>query len=330
MGIWDSLMGWLRSLVEEPSPPVVPPAEEEPPPSLRPRVLVIVYNPIIHAEGSRTLLEVMGWHDVGDLIRDYVADLRDCSGGFVDYQVVQRMEVDAFPVKADGFRYDEAQFLQCWRSGAGWHEPDFADYEAILAEFDLLNRVESDQIDEVWLFGFPYGGFYESIMVGPEAFWCNAPPIARTEGISRRFVIMGFNYEREVGPMLESFGHRVESILRHTWRQWQGDENLWEQFILYDKVAPGRAGCGNVHFAPNSQRDYEWGNQTRVLSNCDDWLNFPNFQGVVRQVDSTEWGSGDIRAHHKWWLEHLPRAPGHSRAISNNWWWYAVDPNAVQ
>ena len=42
------------------------------------------------------------------------------------------------------------------------HDPDAVDYEAILEEFDLLARVESDQIDEVWLFGFPYAGFYES------------------------------------------------------------------------------------------------------------------------------------------------------------------------
>ena len=84
-----------------------------------------------------------------------------------------------------------------------------------------------------------------------------------------------------------------------------------------------------MHYAPNSVTDYDWGNKTRVLSNCDDWLNFPNFQGIVRQVDCRDWGNGDMRAHHKWWFKRLPNAPGHTRGISNNWWWYAVDPNAV-
>jgi len=331
MSSWDQWMGWLRSLFG-PAPPVVPPSGEELPESLRPRVLAIIYNPIIRSEGGRTLIEVMGWNDVGDLIREYVADLRECSEGFVEFQIVQRMEVDTWPVKADGFQYDEASFLQCWRSRSGWHQPDTVDYEAIIADFDLLSRVESEQIDEVWLFAFPYAGFYESLMVGPEAFWCNGPPMPRTDGISRRFVIMGFNYERDVGPMLESFGHRVESHLKHTWRHWQGDaeRNLWERFRRYDKIAPGKANCGWMHYAPNSLQDYDWGNPTRVLSNCDDWLTFPNFQGLVREVNCREWGNGDMRAHHKWWFKHLPEAPGYTRGIANNWWWYGVDPNAVQ
>jgi hypothetical protein len=340
MSFWDQLTRWLRSLLEppppvvppdeeEPLPPVVPPDEEEPPESLSPRILLIVYNPIIQSEGGRTLIEVLGWNDVSTLVREYMADLRECSNGFLQYEIVQRMEVDALPVKADGFRYDGTSFLRCWRTGRGWHQPDAVDYEAIITEFDLLSRVESDQIDEVWLFGPPYAGFYESIMVGPEAFWCNAPPLPHSD-VSRRFVIMGFNYERHVGPMLESFGHRVESILKHTWRRQRGDDNLWERFILHDKIAPGRANCGWMHYAPNSLTDYDWGNRTRVSSNCDDWLNFPDFQGTVRVVDCSEWGNGDIRAHHKWWFKHLPNAPGYTQSIANNWWWYGVDPNAVE
>jgi hypothetical protein len=219
--------------------------------------------------------------------------------------------------------------MRCWRSRDGWHIPDAVDYEEIISDFGLLSRVESDEIDEIWLFAFPYAGFYESIMVGPDAFWCNSPPLSLAQGLSRRFVIMGFNYERGVGPMLESFGHRVESHLKHTWRRHHGEDNLWERFIRYDKIAPGQANCGWMHYAPNSQYDYDWGNPNLVPSNCDDWLYFPNFQGIVRQVDSREWGGGDMLAHHIWWFKHLPRAAGSTRGIANNWWWYGVDPNAV-
>ena len=91
-------------------------------------------------------------------------------------------------------------------------------------------------------------------MAGPGAFWCNAPPLEGTRQATRRFVIMGFNYERGVGEMLEDLGHRAESILSHVFRDVRGDANLWERFIRYDQKNPGRAECGNVHFAPNSQR----------------------------------------------------------------------------
>jgi hypothetical protein len=327
MSWWNTLSEWLRRVLE--STETLADAQTLPE-RLRPRVLMVVYNPTIQGEAGRRLTDVLGWNDPSVLAQHYMADLKECSGGFVEYEIAERVEVDGWPVKADGFRYGEGSFLGAWRSGSGFHQPDAADYDAILEDLGLFPRVESGAIDEVWLFASPYAGFYESRMVGPGAFWCNAPPMVRTDGISRRFVIMGFNFERGVGPMLESFSHRVESHLKRVWRHEHGANNLWERFILYDKVAPGQANCGNVHFAPNSQTDYDWGNPRLVPSNCDDWLNFPNFQGVVRQVNGSEWGDGDMRAHHKWWLRHLPRVPGQTQGIANNWWWYAVEPNAVR
>ncbi len=325
MGFWADLKYRLQNLFGlETSFPL---GDEVLPQTLQPRVLLITFNPVIRSEGGRKLTDVLGWCNIDELCREYIADLRECSGGFLEYRIVQRIGIDAWPRKIDGFRYDGDSYLQCWRNRTGFHDPDAVDYEAILEEFDLLARVESDQIDEVWLFGFPYAGFYESQMIGPKAFWCNSPPMSRNDGISRRFVIMGFNYERGVGPMLESFGHRVESHLQYVWRRRRGEDNLWERFIRYDKVSPGRANCGWMHYAPNSLTDYDWGNPTRVQSNCDDWLNFPNFQGAWGVVDCRDWGNGDMRAHHKWWFKRLPNAPGDTQGISNNWWLYGVDPN---
>jgi hypothetical protein len=325
MSFWGELSNWFRSILVTDTP--VPAGDV--PQALHPRVLLIAFDPVIRGEGDRQLTQVLGWRNVDELCRMYIADLQETSNGFVNYEIVQKIQADMWPIKMDGFRYGEESFLRNWRGRGGWHQPDAVNYQAIIDEFDLLRRVESGQIDEVWLFGFPYAGFYESLMVGPEAFWCNSPPMPKTDGISRRFVIMGFNYERGVGPMLESFGHRVESHLQHTWRRQRGQDNLWKQFILYDKKAPGQANCGWMHYAPNSVIDYDWGNKTVVRSNCDDWLNFPSFQGTVREVDCRDWGNGDMRAHHKWWFERLPNAPGETRGIANNWWWYGVDPNAV-
>ena len=67
-----------------------------------------------------------------------------------------------------------------------------------------------NEVDEVWIFGFPHAGFHESTMGGPGAFWCNAAPLKNTEASKRRFVIMGYSYERYVGEMHESYGHRAE------------------------------------------------------------------------------------------------------------------------
>jgi len=304
------------------------PAANSPEP-VHPRFLLINHNPIIPFEGQRRLHAVLNWHDPLALAQQYIADVEAASYGYVRYEIVEHLDVDDFPVKGDGFRYDPDAYLFRWRSRTGFHHPDLLDYPRLLQQFGVASRINAGQIDEVWLFGFPYAGYYESLMVGRDAFWCNAPPLL-DDGYQRRFVVMGFNYERGVGEMLENLGHRAESIMAQVYRQKRGGANLWERFTRYDKTHPGLAECGNVHFAPNSDRDYDWGNGRFVRSLCDDWFNFPDFQGVSRRVNCQEWGSGDIRYHHLWWLGHMPHITGKTGGIFNNWWAYITDPNLVK
>jgi hypothetical protein len=298
------------------------------PAPIRRKVLAIIHNPVMQSRGGRKLNQVFGWNDPDTLVQGYIEDLRTCSYGYANYEIVERIEVDGYPLKLDKFVYDETSYLSAWDTRK-FHQPDACDYLRLVADFDVINKINSGAIDEVWLFGFPYTGYFESIMGGPGAFWCNSSPLRGTEHASRRFVMMGFNYERGVGEMLEAFNHRVESIMMKVFENRPGDANLWERFTRYDQKYPGRAEVGNVHFAPNSVKDYDWGNTRYVMSKCDDWYNFPNFKGTARQVNCSEWGNGDIREYHRWWLRHLPHITGESAGISYNWWEYILDPHRV-
>jgi hypothetical protein len=292
------------------------------------KVLMITHNPILKTQGGRTLKEHFRWNDPDKLAQGYIDDVRECTYGYANYEVVERLVIDGYPLKRDGFRYDERSYLEAWRARS-FHDPDGVDYLELVREFDMIQRVDSGDIDEVWLFGHPYGGYWESIMCGPGAFWCNAPPLAGTEHAQRKFVIMGFNFERGVGEMLEDLGHRAESILYKVFEGSRGDANLFERFTRYDKTYPGRAECGNVHFAPNSLRDYDWGNHQPVPSRCDTWLNFPDLSGEPRTVTCADWGNGDIREHHRWWFRRFPHINGASDGVAWNWWQYVIDPNTV-
>jgi hypothetical protein len=336
---YSRVVVWLRKLIgpEPPAPqppPDFPPSEEAPAP-VTCKISLVIYNPTIPGSGGQPLTKVMGWNDPDRLTAELIADLRQISHGYANYQVVERIVLDVFPVKQDGFRYNPDEFVSCMRAGRGFHQPDAVDYDDILRQNNLVEKVQSGAIDEVWTVSFPYAGFYESRMGGPGAFWCNAPPLETANQAGRRFVIMAFNYERGVGEMLESFGHRAESILEQVYRGVPEPDNLWKRFTLHDKIAPGRAEVGNVHFAPNSRRDYDWGNPAPVLSRCRNWLNFPNLSGAPVTVDCREWGGGDIRAHHRWWFNLMPHHIGqHSSSqhvpIRFNWWEYIVDPNRVR
>lgn len=322
---------FFRSLFKRPAEPLplIQRSDVTLLPSITRKVLVITHNPVLHTQGNRTLKEHFNWQDPHHLAQGYINDIREISFGYANYEIIEHLTVDAYPLKRDGFRYTEQSYLEAWRTHS-FHDPDGVDYLELVREFRLIERVDSGEIDEVWLFGHPYGGYWESIMCGPAAFWCNAPPLAGTEHASRRFVIMGFNFERGVGEMLEDLGHRAESILYKVFENTRGEANLFEKFLRYDKKDRGRAEVGNVHFAPNSQRDYDWGNHRPVVSRCDTWLNFPDLTGQPRTVTCADWGNGDIRAHHKWWFTRFPHIVGESNGISWNWWQYVIDPNTVK
>jgi hypothetical protein len=324
----DSVLQAVQSVFGAPKPSQpVEPVGQTPTPVTR-KVALIIFNPTIPSAGGKRMVDVMNWNKPDTLVQQYISDLNNSSGGYAHFTIVDRLEVDGFPTKIDGFAYTPAQYMACTQVGSGFHAPDTADYNLLLQTYNIFPRINSGAIDEVWMFGFPYCGFYESRMVGPGAFFCNSDPIITTI-CNRRFIMMGFNYQRGVGEMLESFAHRVESMVGTQYRNLSGDLNLWSRFELYDKTAPGKAEVGSVHYAPNSLTDYDWGNTRYVASGCDRWLHFPDLTAAPRMVNCSEWGDGDIRLHHLWWLEHLPRITGAANNVSYNWWKYAVDPNTV-
>jgi len=290
---------------------------------------LVIYNPIMEPASSKTLIQTMRWNNPDDLVNVFIQDILETSGGLARYQIVQRTELNEFPAITDGFRYNPQTFLAAINKTQPVHQPVYISYQSILTGLNVLPRVINHEVDEVWLFGFPLAGFYESTMCGAGAFWCNSQAQTWSAGCNRRFVVMGFNFERGVGEMLHSFGHRTESILTQAFAKTQGNANLFTQFSLYDNVSPGKAQVGTIHFPPNGDQDYDYNNPRKVLSNCYDWYNFPAFKNDIRQVNAEEWGNGDMRMLHKWWLKHLPKVTGRTNGVANNWWQYIMDPNLV-
>ena len=321
----DQLSDFLDHLTRRFDPRRLP-RGESPVVPVYPRVLMIVHDPPVAAEGGHRLTQIFNWNDPARLAQGYIDDLRSCSGGYLNYEIVDRIDADWYPPKEDGFRYTDETFLAAWRSRKR-RQPDRIDYPAQIRAFELDERHRKGEFDEVWFFSFPFAGDYESTMVGPDAFWCNSPPVRGTDHCRSRFVMMGFNYERGVDCMLENFGHRTESIMRRVYANHPARKNVWAHFIQYEETHPGKAQCGNVHFAPNSQKDYDWGNQRPVTSYCDDWLTYPDLPGKPRTVTCGDWGNGDMRKHHLWWFNRLPKAAGAIDGVANNWWQYAVNPN---
>lgn len=207
------------------------------------------------------------WNRSADLIPQYIDKMREASQGILEYQVVETLDIPEYPQLLEGHQYTETTYTEvladdqrALRDTNGKYM--LADYDQIIQKYDLLKKIEDEEIDEVWMFGGPYFGFYESRMVGRGAFWCNGPAM---EQDCRRFVIMGFNYERSVKEMVHDYGHRAESLLaksfdsdgflRKLYRQDASlvPANAYEQFLM---------DLGTVHREPGGveydQDEFAW------------------------------------------------------------------------
>lgn len=207
------------------------------------------------------------WNRTDDLIPGYIDAMRRVSQDILTYQVVEKLDVPEYPVLLDNRQYTDTTFTEvladdqrAFRDASGNYM--LADYQRIIQSYNILKNVVDEQIDEVWMFGGPYFGFYESRMVGKGAFWCNGPAI---EQDCRRFVIMGFNYEREVKEMVHDYGHRAESVLA---KHFGSETFLRKMYALQPTPAPANAyeqflvDVGTVHRKPGgadySQDEYAW------------------------------------------------------------------------
>jgi hypothetical protein len=297
-------------------------------PAIEVRVLVLNYDPLVPQDGggNQRLHEALKWEDPRKLAEQYVADLDKSTAKSVSLKIHEWRDLDQIPPKKDGFRYDLQTYLKCHREGKGWHERDQVDYARIVADNDVADLVDSGTVDEVWLFGGPYFGYWESAMAGPRSFYINGGPLPEIE-CKRPFVIMGFNYERGVAEMLHSHCHRIESTMARVSGGWETDKltTHWARFAANTKQSNGEAGAGTCHYPPNADRDYDYDNKRTVKSSADDWLNYPNLRGTKSDVNCETWGGPDYqRNYFVWWYTRFPKADGVNpeSGLQNNWWKY--------
>jgi hypothetical protein len=320
---------------------------------LKVKVLVLEFNPLIPGKvyapdqpdaQPKGLREVAGWNDPLPLAAGYMQDICDASGGVVQFEIVEWQVVRRFQQKTDGYVYTPEAYMTALKQGTrkaeAWHKPDGTDYPRTIQEFEIAKRVDSGEIDEVWMMGLPYFGYWESCMAGPQAFEVNGATYPDVP-VKRRFVIMGFNVERGVAEMLEDQCHRTEATMSRIYGGWHVDKltSAWARFAANQKQS-GTAAVGTAHYPPNGVRDYDYQNEASVESTADDWLDYPNLTGAKKRTfNREEWAgphkkkSGEADYHRnylRWWFTHLPKAPEVNKEDGrlNNWWQYVYNFNA--
>jgi hypothetical protein len=304
------------------------------------RVIAINFDPVLKTRGGAKLHEYLKWSDPWKLTERMVEDARRASHGQVDYAVVEKIDYDGFPTFRNGFTYSEERFLTMWEKDRSLADKGMTSFKWLFEKFGLAEKIRAGDVMEIWLWGAPYFAWDElhwkipgdRIPYPTENPWFYRP--YDIPDIGRTVWVMGWNYERGEGEMLESYCHRIESVLSLTvglgvWEPKQNLTNVWNRFSRVDKDFPGQSEVGTVHWAPNSAGDYDWNNTNQVWTFADDWLTYPELRRVKKLQNAVTGGWDGIVHHHLWWMTRLPHAPGVTDGFYNNWWEYIVNYDAA-
>ncbi len=256
------------------------------------------------------------------------------------------------------YKLDETTYLDIFRNGwNGWWDnvntarlegidnPYYFDYNYILNKYNLVERKNAKEFDMVWVFSIDMVSMRETSMVGRSAFDVNGATIYAD---CDNFVIAGFNFTRS-DSAFECIGHYAEAMLNNVYQV--SDEaynkqlsftsynelNTWQKFYLCLNKAPVNVkeyGVGQVHFAPNSTSDYDWENQTPVISTWIDWKNnYPKLTGETAEFTANTYfkeGMTANQAHKRWWFSLMPHHQGRdANGYSHNWWDYILSLDYV-
>jgi prepilin-type N-terminal cleavage/methylation domain-containing protein len=289
-------------------------------------VMVIDFNPIIESAGNLRIRAIKNWNDPKTMENQLINALATASAGVNIYKVVERHDnVDGFPVKDDGFSYTDQTYLDTLNDQSQPHQPDMpVDYLQILNDYHICDKVNNGEIQELWLWGGPWFGFWPTTIAGNGSFYIGAPPIVN-DTCEKPLIVMGFRYDQNITAMISNYAARAENALSYYFNEHNTAQNQpttnWGKFSEVDSWSTGKATCGLPSHSPNALYDNDWGSLKNVIINCDGWKDYPIIIDNKQTANCSLWGCTQL-GFDIWWLTRLPHAIGQTDGYWNNWWKY--------
>lgn len=211
------------------------------------------------------------------------------------------------------------------------------DYRRIMADIGIESLVERHGVKQVWIWGY-HGGvlnLWESNMASPYGDVSNSN---RDSGdlpvLKRTYTVFHYNYQRGTGEAVEDHTHQIEALLNHVDGRDSTPPERWPELLFWGrfvgsdashKIVTTPARCGWTHYAPNSERDYDWANKRYVETDIEDWR--PDAPGKTQRLNCDRWGCDGL----KWKIFWMQSLPGARSGLSyrgrplHNWWLFVAD-----
>ena len=316
-------------------------------------IMVIEINPLLKSitdnefenNGHHPKVSEYFSQDLDASLNEVIKDLEETSHNYLKIKIVDYEYLDEFPTYKEDIklsngnyarRLDEETYLEKAEHTGGTHGdwnnllknnifneiPSYSfDYEYIVNKYNLVEKRKNNEFDQVWLLTIDPSQTYETIMVGNNPFWINAPGYILD---CPNFMIANFSISRR-DANLHALAHGVEGIMNAVFNKkyelypaykegtykyylpgyssYEKDAinidktnynnlNLWEKFTLgtySNSNAQNFSSVGNVHFPFNGTRDYDYTNEEKVYTNWKEWLNYPNINGNFELDNNSAW-----------------------------------------
>ncbi len=308
------------------------------------KVMVIEINPTIKRIDNHPKVSDYFGQDIEATINEIKEDLEYTSHNYLKVNIVDYEYLDEYPKYnkqielvngSKAYQLDEETYLtKAGYDGSprgNWYtlinsdiydliEAYSFDYDYIINKYDLIEKRKNGDFDQVWLVTIDPPQTYETIMVGPNPFWINAPGYV---AFCPNFMIANISISRR-DANLHALGHGVEGTLtsvfgsdfdtynayanRGTYRKYvpsyssydkdvisinpnnYNNLNYWEKFMLgtYSNKE-NYASVGNIHFPFNGKNDYDYSTTDKVYTNWKEWLNYPNIKGDFQLDNNNAW-----------------------------------------
>lgn len=201
-------------------------------------------------------------------------------------------------------------------------KPGYSDYQKILKRANIRDYVMKKGVKEVWIWGYhsPQLAPWESDLASVHGDVSNSDrDPADLPILPRSYTVYHYNYQRETSEAVHDHIHQIEALMSHY------GSGLWSRFV-------GKRGawrCGNCHFPPNGQEDYDYANKAYVMSDIEDWR--PEGKGQMKRLNCDRWGGDSLR----WFVYWMQSMPGADNGLVfggkplTNWWVYVGDYDAA-
>ena len=117
-------------------------------------------------------------------------------------------------------------------------------------------------------------GLWESNMSSPTGDISNSDRDSTDLPVLKKtYNVYHYNYGRGVGDMLENNMHQLEQVLNYADGRDSTPAEKWSSLLFWGKfvgsdsshkIVTNPARCGWTHYAPNSEKDYDWSNPRYV------------------------------------------------------------------